>query len=541
MKITFLGHAGFYVETKFGSVLCDPWFNPAYFASWFPFPRNDHLDKTLISKPKYLYLSHLHFDHYDPEFLRDHVWKDAIVLLPDYPLPLLERAYRELGFHQFIRTKNREAVEHEGLRFILLAMTTPMDGPLGDSSIIIDDGETRIIDQNDSRPIDFETIGSYGPYNAHLVQFSGAIWYPMVYRFPQKMSLALGAKKRENEMARALRFIQETGATHIVPSAGPPCFLDPDLYHINDFQNDPTNTFPDQTIFIDYLREHGKPNAHLMLPGSVMLLNGDECSVEHPIADEAITRLFTHKKEYLDQYQQDMLPLLDSIKASWPRGQVHIPTALKEWFEPLMQSADHICVGINGKVILDCGEQAVVLDFQKRLVYPWDRGEWDYYYKVDSALLESLIIRHQEDWVNDLFLSCRFEAERHGPYNEYIYVFFKGLSMERIAYIDGYYAELSSDDQFFEKEGYRIQRRCPHLKADLTRFGSIQDGVLTCSLHNWQFELDTGKCITSNDRVLYAKKLSQEGSPDAQEDIVWIKPRALKCGHCWYRPEQKGR
>src|SRR5438067_6964695 len=29
-----------------GSVLCDPWFTPAYFGSWFPFPRNDTLDRS---------------------------------------------------------------------------------------------------------------------------------------------------------------------------------------------------------------------------------------------------------------------------------------------------------------------------------------------------------------------------------------------------------------------------------------------------------------------------------------------------------------
>ena len=69
MRITFLGHAGLFVETRHGSVLCDPWFNPAYFGSWFPFPRNDDLDRARFGRPDFLYLSHLHRDHFDPEFL----------------------------------------------------------------------------------------------------------------------------------------------------------------------------------------------------------------------------------------------------------------------------------------------------------------------------------------------------------------------------------------------------------------------------------------------------------------------------------------
>ena len=85
MQVTSVGHAGFLIETKAGSILCDPWVNPAYFASWFPFPDNSTLDWDALGDCDYLYVSHLHKDHFDPEHLRAHVNKDAVVLLPDYP------------------------------------------------------------------------------------------------------------------------------------------------------------------------------------------------------------------------------------------------------------------------------------------------------------------------------------------------------------------------------------------------------------------------------------------------------------------------
>ena len=144
MEITFLGQAGLFIETRHGSILCDPWFNPAYFASWFPFPSNEDVDLEKIGRPTYLYISHLHHDHFDPAFLRDHVWKEATVLLPDYPLNLLERALRDIGFTRFIYTKNAEAVEVDGLRFMIMAMVAPIDGPIGDSGLMVDDGEVRI-------------------------------------------------------------------------------------------------------------------------------------------------------------------------------------------------------------------------------------------------------------------------------------------------------------------------------------------------------------------------------------------------------------
>jgi nitrite reductase/ring-hydroxylating ferredoxin subunit len=61
--------------------------------------------------------------------------------------------------------------------------------------------------------------------------------------------------------------------------------------------------------------------------------------------------------------------------------------------------------------------------------------------------------------------------------------------------------------------GWEVQRRCPHMKADLTRFATIEDGVLTCSLHGWQYELESGRCLTSEGHELTARQLSAEELP----------------------------
>ncbi|WP_256090521.1 MBL fold metallo-hydrolase, partial [Actinacidiphila rubida] len=91
MRITGLGHAGLFIETAGGSVLCDPWVSPAFFGSWFPFPDNSDLDWDGYGRSAdYLYVSHLHRDHFDPVVLRRHVRKEATVLLPDFPTDELE-------------------------------------------------------------------------------------------------------------------------------------------------------------------------------------------------------------------------------------------------------------------------------------------------------------------------------------------------------------------------------------------------------------------------------------------------------------------
>ena len=46
--------------------------------------------------------------------------------------------------------------------------------------------------------------------------------------------------------------------------------------------------------------------------------------------------------------------------------------------------------------------------------------------------------------------------------------------------------------------GYHVQRFCPHQRADLQRFGRVENGVLTCLMHGWQFDLKTGRCLTAD-------------------------------------------
>ena len=88
MRATSIGHAGILVDTVDGSIACDPWFLPQFHGSWFVFPRNDQLSDELMQRicnPTYLYISHIHAEHLDEEFLRERMNKDTTVLIPGYP------------------------------------------------------------------------------------------------------------------------------------------------------------------------------------------------------------------------------------------------------------------------------------------------------------------------------------------------------------------------------------------------------------------------------------------------------------------------
>ncbi len=122
-----------------------------------------------------------------------------------------------------------------------------------------------------------------------------------------------------------------------------------------------------------------------------------------------------------------------------------------------------------------------------------------YRFRTERALVEHLLHIEEVDWVNSLFLSCRFSAARIGQYNEFVYTFFKCLSEERLNYAEGWYTEQNEAEagEMVELGGWLVQRRCAHLKADLTRFGQVDKGVLTCQMHGWKWRLADGKCLTS--------------------------------------------
>src|SRR5688500_2472681 len=167
MRATSLGHAGILVESEHGSILCDPWFLPAFFGSWFVFPRNDQLDPDLVDRiehPDFLYITHLHGDHFDRPWLRDHVSRDATVLIPGYPTHELERELQALGFAEIVRTRDGEELTLAGdLRVAIHVETSITDGPGGDSAMVVSDSTGRIVNQNDCRTTDLAALREHGP------------------------------------------------------------------------------------------------------------------------------------------------------------------------------------------------------------------------------------------------------------------------------------------------------------------------------------------------------------------------------------------
>ncbi|MFM7258057.1 MAG: Rieske 2Fe-2S domain-containing protein [Acidimicrobiaceae bacterium] len=517
MRATSLGHAGILIEAGNSKILCDPWFVPAFFGSWFVFPRNDQLDAELLAKiesPTHLYISHIHGDHLDEAFLANHVSRDAIILLPDFPSNELERRLSSLGFTKFIKTENGKEIAIDTETKIAIHVETSItDGPGGDSALVVSDRTARLVNQNDCRTGDLDALRSHGPIDLHWLQYSGAIWYPMVYEQDAKTKLDLARAKVESQFTRALKYVERLDARAVVPSAGPPCFLDEDLFHLNMITGNETSIFPDQTKFLERLQNLGRENDILAIPGTEIEISPEKINVSPPKKVE-LSEIFTHKEKYLRRYQADWSLWLQDEKNKWlttsSNHQTDLVAELQAWFEPLLAICPALRAGIGANCLIRTRGTEILINFQEGKIEKFVDQTFGFRFDIARELLETIVYQKAVDWSNSFFLSCRFTAWRSGEFNEYLYNFFKSLSVERLTRAEHEAAERLNFNKDLSEEieigDYVMQRKCPHRQADLSVFGEIEGNTLTCSLHGWRFDLSDGHCLNAEDRPLKVRK-----------------------------------
>ena len=515
MRATSVGHAGIFIETEFGSILCDPWFTPAFFGSWFVFPRNDQLPADLLERMEradYLYVSHIHADHLDEEWLANHVRRDTTVLIPGFPTRELERILRGFGFTDIVRTVDGEEITLNGdLRIAIHVETSITDGPGGDSALVVSDGRSRVVNQNDCRTNDLNALNAHGPVDLHWLQYSGAIWYPMVYEeSPERMRELIDAKV-DSQLTRAMRYVEAIGARAVVPSAGPPAFLDPELFGFNMITGDELSIFPDQRVFMQRLAAAGRHGV-LAIPGTAIDITPEGITVTHPMPDAAVAAIFEHKDDYLRRYQADWLPWLEAMKRDWASPTPDLLDTLRAWWEPLLALAPTLRGNVGANCLMRLGDLQVLIDFPAGQVRAYDGEPYRYRFDIQRELVETVAAARAVDWSNALFLSCRFRAWREGPFNEYLYNFFKSQSVERMRRAEAEAIRKTDPDrggiagQEIRIGDHICERACPHRQADLSVFGAIDGNQLVCTLHGWRFDLDTGECLTATDRKLRIRR-----------------------------------
>ncbi|MCX7117749.1 MAG: Rieske 2Fe-2S domain-containing protein [Legionellales bacterium] len=519
MQITSLGHAGFCVETEKSMIIMDPWLSKegAFDSAWFQYPKNHHMAEVVqqklldSSKDNYLYISHEHQDHFDLQFLNALKSRHFTLLLAHYAYPVVKRQL--------------DRIQYESKRMVVLDDDEPFllaDGEIRlfiidtelncDSAILLKSDGQSFLNINDCKIHDRleRIVLDHGPIDVLTGQFSGASWYPTCYQMSEEAYLKVCDKKVGYKFKMIARAIEKTKPKLYLPSAGPPCFLDPLLMP---FHDQVTNTYPRAPALLAYLDEHcqmmkAETQWVEMMPGDV--LETKTLSFLHreaPLQDD-------HFMAYVASYAKEVQPLFQAREKA--QKEVHP----EEVFHRLKTNLEHKLsqldfVHQSEKTLLywrlsDYPQKMYCVDLaQKTIKTVSELQDNAHYYRITApAWLVDKVLTHQMTWP-DFALTFRVSIERVPNRYDTLLHGFLILDAEKIHSFCDKMAKMKKERVLVEHAGksYSILRYCPHQGADLSQ-GHFEGNSLVCPRHQWHFDLDSaGKC-QHNDTTIDAMCLS---------------------------------
>lgn len=235
MKIEFITNASFLIHFDNGkTLLTDPWYTDGiYLGTLFNFPPLSEVQRRryLSSQPDFIYISHYHGDHLDPDSLRK-LPKNTPVLIGAFPNPTLQYAVRSCGFTDVRELPFGEVVSFGGFEATIFRQFSASADDNGaedvfpiDSSILLRESNGPLLFfcvDNPMRVSDASDIRDrFGPPDVALLPYSGASVYPWVFRnYSHDEKLKRATKVRVDRLEKFCQLADELAARHVVPAAG---------------------------------------------------------------------------------------------------------------------------------------------------------------------------------------------------------------------------------------------------------------------------------------------------------------------------------
>lgn len=208
------------IETPDLSILCDPWFSEgAYDGSWYHYPPEpDALSR--LPEHDFVYVSHIHPDHYDPVFLRAY--------LSAHPKTKVVIAKRQTNFLSFKMKADgiaHEAIERLQVGETLLAIE-PNEGSSYDvdTALVVKRGAHSVVNMNDNlfNADQIKRVRALldGRPSIALLGYTGAGPYPQTYYDDEATLLEKAEAKKQAFFRRYLEMRDALDPRLVVPFAG---------------------------------------------------------------------------------------------------------------------------------------------------------------------------------------------------------------------------------------------------------------------------------------------------------------------------------
>ncbi len=287
MKFQILSHAGLEVMHAGVSLVCDPWLiGSCYWRSWWNYPP---VSRELVRalKPDFIYLTHLHWDHFQGISLRRFGYEIPIII-PREPCGRMRRDLHDMGFHHVIELRHGESLQL-GFDFTITSYHFSL---FLDSALVIDAGGYTLFNANDSKlmgaPLK-QVLRQHPNVDFVFRSHSSANARACFEFIDQPLEAVDDPTRYVRDFAR---FTQAVGATYAIPFASNHCHLHPDTFRFNRAVTTPR-------MVEDYFRAHG-----LETPRVRVMVSGDSWSDADGFAIAKID-YFDDRQKHLAAYRDD--------------------------------------------------------------------------------------------------------------------------------------------------------------------------------------------------------------------------------------------
>ena len=159
-----------------------------------------------------------------------------------------------------------------------------------------------------------------------------------------------------------LNVIKQINPTVYVPCAGPPAFLNDDVFDLNLLKE---NTFPTQSDIYNFFKQKYPEVASKMavlMPGDSISSDMDFTKIsEKNIMEEC----FVNKKEYLSDYKSRRNDIITEGLSKIDEIDYSLYNKCIKYFYPLMVSAKDLCYNIGNSILLNITGQVQELKFKE--------------------------------------------------------------------------------------------------------------------------------------------------------------------------------
>jgi UDP-MurNAc hydroxylase len=283
MRFQILSHAGLAVTTGGRTLVTDPWLiGSCYWRSWWNYPP---VSPDLVSslKPDFIYLTHIHWDHFHGPSLR--LFDRATpIYVPKGNFHRIKDDLAGMGFRDVRELRHGQSVElTPSLRITLIFL---------DSAIVIESEGITILNANDAKPMG-------GPLR-QIVRRHPRIDFVLRSHSSANSRLSYELIDAPTEPVDDIseyiesfaQFTASSGATYAIPFASNHCHLHRDTFKFNDIVQTPH-------MVRDYFAQHRieNPILKVMASGDSWSTEGGFSISDHDYFDDRDRRLEQYRRE----------------------------------------------------------------------------------------------------------------------------------------------------------------------------------------------------------------------------------------------------